>query len=344
MVTYSLKKHMHANTYINVAMATNKLTYGVAMKKKLTLKYVVKYINTLRKCITMEILGGITVFNFNKGKNIAIIRRIKYSENDDLYLNIYQPRERTSEKLTVILYLHGGGWISGSPEGREAFTTQLASAGYFVVSLFYGHSPKYCHPLPIIHAYQAIAWLTKRREKFNVDTSSIVVAGESAGAHLSAIIGAISSNPLYKKRFNLSAEVKDIKVSALILNCGIYEIANVLESGFNNISTFVASYYGKPLKYLELDKMEVEMSPIYWITRDFPRSFLISAENDDLVQSTLDFKKVLEENLVEFTHYHGQGILAVHAFAVAQGLKISKEVMEEIKKFLFNVKSLSNSQ
>lgn len=40
------------------------------------------------------------------------------------------------------MYIHGGGWIGGLPETREAYTTVLCEkTGYVVASLYYGDAP-----------------------------------------------------------------------------------------------------------------------------------------------------------------------------------------------------------
>lgn len=303
-----------------------------------------KYKHTLKACVRAEKIGGMTLFNFNKAEDVKSKRKIRYSENNDLYLNIYEPSEKASYKLPVILYLHGGGWIAGSPEGREAFTTRLASRGFFVVSLFYGLSPKYHHPEPIINAYKAIEWLYENQEKYNIDLSSLTVGGESAGAHLAAIIGAISTNEEYKKLFNLPEIVKDIKINALFLNCGIYEISRVLYSGFKHIKIFVCCYYGSPLRCLKNDEKLIEMSPIYWVTPKYPPSYIITANKDKLADNSFRFIDKLKENNVKYIHFHGKGLLAVHAFPVVQSLKISQEVMDGIDKFLEEIDSFKNKK
>jgi acetyl esterase/lipase len=276
-----------------------------------------KYKRTIKACKRAEKLAGKTVFNLNMTDGVEIKRKIQYcSDDSELYLNICQPEEKLSYKLPVIVYLHGGGWIAGSPEGREAFTTRLAKAGFFVVSVFYGLSPRYIHPVPIINIYKAIEWLYDNQEKYNLDLSQIAVGGESAGGHLSAIIGAISSSEEYKKLFFLPEKSKDIKVGALFLNCGIYEISRVLNSGFKHIKIFVTCYFGNSLRRLSKDKKLKEMSPINYITPNFPSSYIITAENDRLADNSYRFMEKLKENGVKYTHFHGEGIFAVHAFPV----------------------------
>lgn len=293
-----------------------------------------KYNRTIKACYKTEKLAGKLLFNLNMSDGVEIKRKIEYCSNSDLYLNICQPKEKQSSKLPVFIYLHGGGWIAGSPEGREAFATRIANCGFFVVSVFYGLSPKYTHPEPILNIYKAIEYLYNNEEKYNIDLSNTFMGGESAGGHLSAIVGAISSNEEYKKTFALPEMSKNITFRGLFLNCGIYDISRVINSGFKHIKIFVTCYFGNSLRRLSKDKKLEEMSPINFVTPNFPCSYIITADSDKLADNGFRFMEKLKENGVNYTHYHGKGLFAVHAFPVAQSLKITKEVMNELEKFL----------
>lgn len=283
-----------------------------------------------------EFLGFLTVFNAKRSRLVKTERHVRYDENNErLYLNIYYRRDRKHDvKAPVFVYIHGGGWIGGLPETREAFNTKIAEAGYFVVSLYYGHSPYYPHPEPIENIYKAFAWLKRNAEKYNVDVDEIFVGGESAGAHLSAMAGAISSNPDYNAVFDLPEESRHQKIAGLVLNCGVFDLKKALSTNFRNIRLYVQSYCGGvPLDEVSEEKWK-EVSPVHYVTKDFPPCFLVSAERDALAPLTFDLAAALKEAGVPYAHYHGKGPAAVHAFAVVQVLKISREAMFGIKRFL----------
>ncbi len=283
-----------------------------------------------------ELLGLLTVFNARRSMNVRVKRQVHYAPDDDrLYLNIYERKDRDPEiKAPVFVYIHGGGWIGGLPETREAFNTRIAEAGYFVVSLYYGHSPFYPHPEPIQNIYKAFAWLKENAEEYNIDADSIFVGGESAGAHLSAMAGAISSDPEYNARFDLDPRSRHQNIAGLVLNCGVFDLEKAIGLPFRNIELYVQSYCGgKPFGELTEEEKK-EISPIYHITKDFPPTFAISAQYDALAILTFDLVEKLRELGVEVEHYHGTGKVAVHAFAVVQALRISREAMFGIRSFL----------
>lgn len=301
-----------------------------------TAVYDAKYIYVKGGHIKNEIIGFLTVFNYDRAFNLDIKRHIEYDDKDKaLYLNIYQPKGRDyTVKMPVFVYIHGGGWIGGLPETREGFTTRVAADGYFVVSLFYGHSPFYPHPKPIENIYKALGWIIDHATEYGLDLNNIFVGGESAGGHLASMVGAISSNNDYKARFHLDERSKNIKVSGLVLNCGVYDMEKAVTTGFKNIVFYVESYCGGVPIDKAPEEERREISPINYVTQDFPPCFVITAEHDRLAVLGYDLVAKLEENHVPYAHYHGEGRLAVHAFAVAQVLKITKEAMKGVKKFL----------
>ena len=284
-----------------------------------------------------EILGMLTVYNLGRSFSVRARRKIRFDPTDDkLYLNTYQYLRRdSSKKAKVFVYIHGGGWIGGWPESREAFTTRVASAGFFVVSVYYGEAPKYSHPKMIENIYKALGYVRDHADEWNVDVGSVFVGGESAGAHLAAMAGCISSNPEYKMHFNLDPRAKDIPIAGLVLNCGVYDMEKALLTGFRNCGIYTQAYCGGVKVEETSEEMRREISPIYWLTPSFPPSFVISAENDKLAVLSFDLVGRLYELGVYTEHYHGEGALAVHAFAVTQCLKISREAMDGVRKFLY---------
>ncbi len=282
-----------------------------------------------------EFLGWLTIFSFHRSRKVKTARFIHYDEKDKrLYLDTYCRKDiDKTKKSKVFVYIHGGGWIGGLPETREAYTTRLAEMGYFVASICYGDAPFFSHPRMIENVYKAFAWLIGHADELNIDMSGIFVGGESAGAHLSAMAGAISTNAEYNALFDLDERSRHIRIDGLMLNCGVFDMEKAVTTGFHNIEIYTQSYLGGvPITECD-EKLKKQISPIYWITEKFPSTFAISAENDKLAVLTFDLVEKLYENGIEFEHYHGEGKWAVHAFPIAQFLKISKDVMALTKEF-----------
>lgn len=91
--------------------------------------------------------------------------------------------EPATKSDTHILYMHGGGYIIGSPQSHMAFTSVLAKqAGANVWSIDYRLAPE--TPFPgalddVVSSYQALLEIAGSADK-------IVIAGDSAGGGLTA--------------------------------------------------------------------------------------------------------------------------------------------------------------
>lgn len=258
-------------------------------------------------------------------KDVVYTKRLRYADDPRLYLNLCEKKEQNGEKKPIFFYIHGGGYVSGRPENREGCVSRFAEAGYLTASVFYGYAPKYKHPAPVYNIYDALAYLVKNKEKYNIDIDNIIVGGESAGAHFAALLGAISSSHELKAHYeDLNPLSKDLKFKGLFLNCGIFSMKDAAESKFPFIKAYLSAYYGKNCKDMLSDPDERYVSPINFLNRDYPPCYVITAEHDGLRFGGFRFYDSLKHIGVQSEHYHAKGFLAIHAFAVGQKLKTSK--------------------
>lgn len=85
----------------------------------------------------------------------------------------------------VILYLHGGAYIAGSPRTHRPLTVELArSTGARVLALDYRQAPEHAFPAWIDDALTAYQHLLKQGQR----PEHIVVAGDSAGGNLALVL------------------------------------------------------------------------------------------------------------------------------------------------------------
>ena len=112
--------------------------------------------------------------------------RISYGSHKEQYFLYYEPSQVTSNK--IIFWVHGGGWNAGNPRFFDYVGQCIAGEGYRMVSVGYRLSPKYKYPCQIKDVCEAFRAAVQFLNSRNIDTSKIVIAGPSAGAHLSSIM------------------------------------------------------------------------------------------------------------------------------------------------------------
>jgi acetyl esterase/lipase len=88
----------------------------------------------------------------------------------------------------LLIYVHGGGWEAGSPGSHRRVACELASRGFAVVVPRYRLGPEHRHPAQIDDLDATIGWAARMLPELGVDTGGLVVAGDSAGAHLAAAL------------------------------------------------------------------------------------------------------------------------------------------------------------
>ncbi len=113
-------------------------------------------------------------------------RRIAYGAHKAQYLLHYAPPGEA--RLPVVLYLHGGGWNSGTPTMVAFIGEHFARAGYHCVMPGYRLSPANRFPAQREDVLAAYACALRALEEAVGDAGRIAVGGSSAGGHLGALL------------------------------------------------------------------------------------------------------------------------------------------------------------
>lgn len=96
---------------------------------------------------------------------------------------------RTEPSPPVVLNLHGGGWVQGSPEQSAWFASRVAAAtGAVVLSFDYRLAPEDPYPAGVEDAWGALRWIVDHADELDVDASRVAVMGDSAGGNLAAVL------------------------------------------------------------------------------------------------------------------------------------------------------------
>ncbi len=91
--------------------------------------------------------------------------------------------------LPALIYMHGGGWMQGSPETHDEITAYIAEqTGHLVVSVDYALAPELPFPAALDDCTAVAHWLVVEARSLDVAADRISTAGDSAGANLAAAL------------------------------------------------------------------------------------------------------------------------------------------------------------
>jgi len=94
------------------------------------------------------------------------------------------------EPQPVIVYLHSGGWTSGSRVNLPDFVAAQGMLGWTVVSADYRLAPDDPFPAANEDVDRLLRWVQLHAERLGVDPGRVVLAGSSAGGHLAVTAAA----------------------------------------------------------------------------------------------------------------------------------------------------------
>jgi len=111
-------------------------------------------------------------------------------------IRIYTPRELASgEKLPVLVWYHGGGYVIGDLDTHDSACRALANeADCIVVAVDYRLAPEHKFPAAVDDCFAALKWVVKHADEINVDGTRIAVGGDSAGGNLAAVVSILARN------------------------------------------------------------------------------------------------------------------------------------------------------
>lgn len=250
----------------------------------------------------------------------------------EIPIRVFLPREDAYEKQEILLFFHGGGWVTESIDTYERCCARLAQqTDSVVISVEYRLAPEYKFPIPFEDCYAAAKAIYQGDFLQNIHPEKITLIGDSAGGNLAAAVSlkARDTGDFMPKK----------QILIYPVTYGDYTdfspFASVDENGQDYILT-----KGKMQDYVELylscdkDWMNPYFAPLRARSHENqPKTLILTAEFDPLRDEGEAYAKKLEEagNVVELHRIKD----AIHGF-FALGLKAypMPECYELINHFL----------
>jgi acetyl esterase len=109
----------------------------------------------------------------------------------DLPVRVYRPDDTGG--LPLLLWFHGGGWVTGNLDTHDQLCRQLCdAAGIVVVSVDYRLAPEARFPAAVDDCVAAYEWALASASEVGADPARVAIGGDSAGGNLAAVVALVA--------------------------------------------------------------------------------------------------------------------------------------------------------
>lgn len=195
----------------------------------------------------------------------------------NLLLDFAKPQLCRTQKVPLVVYVHGGWWVGGSRTGMiyNGIARAFYQCGIAFASIDYRLTPAYKYKDIIGDCKLAIRFLRANAATFGIDPDKIAIWGGSAGGHLVSLMGTAGDNdglegPGYP---GVSS-----RPSAVANDCGIEDLTTPWD---NTSRTIIGWFLGcSPTACPEKAK---EASPSWQASSDDPPILTLHGDHDPTV-------------------------------------------------------------
>ncbi|MBI4470936.1 MAG: alpha/beta hydrolase [Acidobacteria bacterium] len=281
-------------------------------------------------------------------KNVTVLRDLEYAtyelggERKPLLLDLYLPTG-VSQPLSLIVYIHGGGWFEGSKSTCPG--TTFAQTGYAMACIDYrlsslagGCPEELIFPAQIHDVKAAVRWLRNHASAYGLNPNRFGALGNSSGGHLAALWGVSAGVTALEGANNLG--ISD-EVQAVADWYGPVDVTRGHIVFMDNpckvpLSELIARYGGEETPYFywtlawgaflggsladpAVLARAAEASPVTYVDAADPPFLVIHGENDGMVPISQSewLVAALKRAVVDVTFVHLPGL--GHSFAGPPG-------------------------
>lgn len=244
----------------------------------------------------------------------------------DIPARLYRPKASV-EKLPIVIFFHGGGWVAGSLDSYDAICQRLANSGGFaVLAIEYRKGPEHKFPAAVDDARKALMWIASQANEFGLDEKEIAVAGDSSGGNLAAVAALIARD-----------EGPALRAQALVYppTDALRDTRSYREfaEGYSLTTEAVEWFYRQYLRD-ERDRRDWRCSPMRAESlAGLPPAFIAAAGYDPLRDEIAIYAERLIASAVpvDFRLYAGQ----MHGFLHMSGIiKEGRDLIEAMAEYL----------
>lgn len=228
-------------------------------------------------------------------EGLSVREGVRYDSGDrDAWLDVYRPARPLAGAPTVV-WIHGGGFVSGRRGDIANYLKVLAGEGFTVVNVDYTIAPGAAYPTPIRQVARALAFIDRNGEALGVNRRAIVLAGDSAGAQIAAQTANLITSPDYARAVGVAAPIRPGQLKGALLFCGVYDVASLGRGKGGVLGWFLGTvtwaYSGKR-DWRQARGFE-RMSVAAYVTSAFPPAFISAGNADPLLPQSLALDRAL---------------------------------------------------
>jgi acetyl esterase/lipase len=205
--------------------------------------------------------------------NLTYLVANNYEDKLDIY-----HRQDVSGPQPTLIYIHGGGWTGGTKESAFMSVMPWLEMGWNVVNVEYRLARVSHAPAAVEDCLCALKWVVSHASEYHIDSSKIVVSGDSAGGHLSLMAGMTPDSAGLDRQCPSNSDVALPKVAAIINWYGITDVADLLEGP--NSKNYAVAWLGSVPNREEIAR---RVSPLTYVRPGLPPILSIQGDADPTV-------------------------------------------------------------
>lgn len=197
-------------------------------------------------------------------------------------LDIYVPAN-ASNKMPLVIFIHGGGWIGNDKYSDMGYMMQTVAAmlnnGMVVASIDYRFAQDAVFPGILQDCNKAVSFLYDNANEYGLDIDNFALMGFSAGGHLASLMGTSQNNKVEDLYFDDS--YRPFEYKAVVDFYGPTDLT-LLPGNEDPKSPEAILIGAEPLKRPDLAKAA---SPITYIDANDPPFIIYHGEKDNIVSN-----------------------------------------------------------
>jgi acetyl esterase len=186
------------------------------------------------------------------GGGLAIVRDLSIpGASGAVPMRFYEP-VGLKPKAPLIVYFHGGGFVINGIYSSDPFTRALSKkTGLIVLSVAYGLAPEHPYPQGLEDSLAAYLYARENAAAWGADPARIVLAGDSAGGNLSAVLCQLLRDrglPMPAAQVLLSPPTGNKDDGSLFPSRTLFARSSLLTP--SSMDSFLRLYTGKPQDFV----------------------------------------------------------------------------------------------